>query len=490
MNEYTHIGILFNKSALGNNIILRPIAIVNCNLSSHDSYDVEYYGNMEDISCYTFDDLSDVVGFVTPKDNFTLDEINNLSMFDDLFNYLFIQTYNYESDKVSIYKVDTTNNRLVNMSDEANKYNIKTTDYKRDSEIEYVNESLFVNKNSYCHSPSTSKVSETKDNININFDFRDLYKYLKERIVGQDDAIKKILSTLDRNYNISNYRNKTNIFLIGPSGSGKTEIFRTIAEKVNIPITIEDSEQYSAVGYVGANIEDMLVKLYHSANGNLELAQKGILVIDEIDKKISRDKDDVSGNRILNSLLSLMEGTNFKININGTNSNARYVNFNTNYLTVILLGACSDLISTRKHIGFNNQLESFYNYDDIDIDKLKKYGFSSELLRRVSIFRLNNLSIDNLIEIMLKSANSALGEYYKYASLKNINLKISDDAIREIARISYNKMIGASGIKDTLNEILNDAFFEINMNDSIISDIIINKDTLNKKPPYMLIKKK
>ena len=483
MNEYTHVGMLFEKLAFDNYVILKPISLVNCNLQGDKNYDVELYGYLEDMSCYTFDDLSPVIGFALEKEQFDLIE-DKKAYFLNIFKYLYLQTYDYDDDKVSVYKLDTFNKEMISVYDDEKKSNVS------------VNDSAFYDKKSLddVNLDSISFDSDINydeeyvdDSVVVNFNLKDVYLYLKERIIGQDKAIRQIISTLNRNYNISNYRNKTNILLIGPSGSGKTEIFRSIAEKINIPITIEDSEQYSAVGYVGASISDMLVKLYNNANGNLELAQRGILVIDEIDKKISKDKDDVSGNRILNSLLSLMEGADFKINVNGSKTNPNYVIFNTNYLTVALLGACSDLITYHKNIGFNNELLVKDSYADIDVDKLRKYGFSSELLRRVSIYTLNELTTYDLVNIMMHSSNSVLKDYLEFARKKNINLKISDDAISKIASLAYSKNIGASGIKSVLNQILNDAFFEAEMDESI-SGIFIDSDTLSNEPPYKLVK--
>jgi ATP-dependent Clp protease ATP-binding subunit ClpX len=357
----------------------------------------------------------------------------------------------------------------------------------KDEEIIFTNYDVSKISNINYILPTKEKTQE-KDKNDIKINMKELYFAIKENVIGQDETIKQIVSTIDRNYNITNFRNKTNILLIGPSGSGKTEIFRTIANNINIPITIEDSEQYSAVGYKGANIEDMLIKLYNKANKNLELAERGILVVDEIDKKVSKDKDDVSGTRVLNAFLSLMEGTTFRINV-GTENNPEYVNFNTEFLTVVLAGAFSDMTIKEKGLGFNNKLEMQKEYKDISLDDLNKYGLSNETLRRVSICRLNNLTLDNLIDIMLKSKNSALFEYYKYAEKKKIKLIITDEAIKEIASIAIKKNVGASGIKDTLNEILNDAIFEVEMNEGIYSSIKITKESLSTKPPYQLIKK-
>lgn len=485
-NKYTHIGVIFEKKIVNDHIVLNPVSTARCNIVDELTYDVEFIGEIGSIFENSFDLEDQTMGFVISIDDLKLkygDLEEGIKIYQyEIFKYLYIQKYNSENDSVVTYKLDLYDNIFKKIAE----FKDNAIDYK-DEEITFTNDK-FLNTSKL--KKTTIDKTENKEKTNIKIDMIELYKYIKESVIGQDKAIRQIVSTIDRNYNLTNYRNKTNILLIGPSGAGKTEIFRTIEEKLNIPITIEDSEQYSAVGYQGSSISDMLIKLYHKANDNLELAERGILVIDEIDKKVSNTKDDVSGNRVLNSLLSLMEGTTFRINTTENDFNPNYVNFDTSYLTVILAGAFSDMTEEEKGLGFNSDIRKNISYQEIDLKKLNKYGLSREILRRVSIYKLNELSIDDLINIMNNSKNSALKEFYDYAKKKKIKLYIDDQAIKKIAYMAKEKNIGASGIKATLNEILNDAFFEYEANKDIYSSIKITETSLSKNPPYILIKKK
>lgn len=487
-NVYTHMGMLFSRIIVSEHIILVPYNVARCNIVDEFNYDVEGIGETE--SCFVnsmdIDELS--IGFVVPINDIKK-KANNweqaLRIYrNEITDYIYIQIADEENDTKITYRFDLFNNSLS-----------KFCEFKENAISFRKSELTFTtnNKTNIYTPPIIDKTSKslepTKNKESTSLNIKKLYYALKENIIGQDEAIKQIIPTLDRNFNIKNYRNKTNILLIGPSGSGKTEIFRTIEEVLNIPITIEDSEQYSAVGYQGANISDMLVKLYFKANCDINKAEHGILVIDEIDKKVSNDKDDVSGTRILSSLLSLMEGTNFRINI-GSEDDPEYIDFNTNYLTVVLVGAFSDIFDKSSSIGFNNNIEKDKkDYQQINKKKLNEYGLSDENLRRVSIYRLNELSIENLYEILNNSKNSALTEYINYSKSKNVTLNITKSAKYIIAKRAYDKKIGASGIKDTLNEILNDAFFEISMEPDLYKGIKITAQSLNSVPPYILVKK-
>lgn len=493
MEKFTHVGMLFEKSLSNDHIILRPTNIARCNVIDDTYYDVEFIDE-EVMDCFigSFDDFGLTIGFVNEieklKEEYGTVEDGIQALKRDIIDYVFIQTYDDTEDITTTYKADFYNKKFINVAE----YKDDALTYKHE-EISFTDDK-FLNTYNIKKEPiiidKTKENLEENKNITTNINMVELYNSIKESIIGQDEAIKQVVSTLDRNYSIENFRNKTNILLIGPSGSGKTEMFRTIESTINIPTIIEDSEQYSAVGYQGSSIEDMLVKLYHKANGNLKLAQKGILVIDEIDKKLTDSKDDVSGTRVLNSLLSLMEGTTFRINTTGNDYDPNYVTFDTSYLTVVLAGAFSFMVTTDKGMGFNSELEKKNTYNEISIQKLNKIGLSNEILRRVSIYKLNELSTDNLVDIMNTSKNSYLKELEKYAEKKKINLSINDATIKKIAEIAKSKNIGASGIKATLNEILNDAFFDVELNKKKYNTIEVTEESLEQTPPYILKKER
>lgn len=440
-DDYKYCGILYEKFTLNNYNIYKPKKMVKCKAINGNAFEDELENVYFKLNSSSMDNEAEVLHFMSASSSIK-------KVYEERKNDLIIQHPN----KNGIVK------------------------------IEFVDIQDFIN--------SSVLRDDDIDNYKVNINVKELYDELNSTIINQHNAIKDILTVLDVNYNVENYRNKTNILLIGPSGSGKTEIFRTIASKINVPITIEDSEQYSTTGYEGASVSDMLLNLYHNAHDDLKAAEHGILVIDEIDKKITSDNEDVSGKRVLNALLSIMEGTVINISVN-QNFMDETIMFNTNHLTVVLVGAFSDLIKKNTSIGIDANIESSaISYGDIDERALIKYGLTPENIRRVSIFRLNTLTMDNFIEIMLKSKNSTLLEYKNYLKKKQVELNITDDALKKIATKAYKKNIGASGIKASLNEIFLDAFFDILCHPNTYDHLDIDTKSLDEVPPYRLTKKR
>ncbi|MBP3445526.1 MAG: AAA family ATPase [Bacilli bacterium] len=474
MEKYTHVGIVFEMRGKDNNYILTQLNVSKCYVVDKHSYFVKNFDStLNNLYEGTLSEEEYSIGFVISiKDlldtyyGLTLEEAM-IEYRDDISDYDYIQEYDSENDTTLTYRINPEDDRKILL---AKCYNNTFNDTEAVIEL-------------------NSEIIKTEEEINYEFNIKEVYNYVKSCVIGQDEAVKKAITTIDKNLNIENYRNKTNLLVIGPSGCGKTEIFRSIAEKINLPITIEDSEQYSVAGYQGASVNEMLIKLYEKAARNQNLAEHGILVIDEIDKKVNTSDDDVSGKRFLNSLLSLMEGTTFRINV-GSDMHEHYINFNTNNLTIVLLGAFSNIIDINHSMGFNNDInDKKKKYSEITIEDMKKYGVLIDLLRRVNIINVNELSIDDIEKIIKDSKNNCLLEFKNLFSKRNVELDISNEAIRKIAIKSYNKNIGASGIKNTFNELLDNALFEVSMED-IYDKVLITEDSLEKEPPYILIKKR
>jgi len=359
MEKYTHIGIVFQLQNYEKENIttLTPLNVVKCIPINQFSFKVDgFEENIGNLYEGTMSEEELGIGFALPIKELTniyagysLEDAT-IEYRDDITDYDYIQEYDKEKDITSTYKIEPdTDEKIIIATCEHNTFN--------------ENESVIKD--------FSQKYEVSEEEVNIEFDVKEVYNYLKGSVFGQDKAIKKAIITIDKNTKIKNYRNKTDLLVIGPSGCGKTEIFRSIAEKANIPIIVEDSEQYSVAGYQGASVSEMLIKLYNIAGNNLALAEKGILVIDEIDKKVNTSDDDVSGKRFLNSLLSLMEGTSFRINV-GSFEKEHYVNFSTNNLTVILLGAFTDIVKKKKNIGFCSDItNSEKEFSEITLDDLK-----------------------------------------------------------------------------------------------------------------------
>ena len=487
--KFDSMGVIFEKQIVNDHIIFNPIHVARCTAIDDYIYDVEFLGETTSIYEGDFSDQDVSIGFVIKNEDLIKKygslEDGIVALQEDTYPYILIQAYDDIMNITKTYKLDMFTNQVYKIAEfYQDDDNLQITNEK----IDIMNDDNFKNFN-LSEAISNKKEQIANSGIPKEINMKQLYLSIKETIIGQDEAIKQIVSTIDRNYNIENYRQKTNILLIGPSGSGKTEMFRTISETINVPTIIEDSEQYSAVGYMGSSVDELLVNLYNKAHGNLEAAEHGIIVLDEIDKKLTGHKDDVSGVRVLNALLTMMEGSIYRINT-GSEFNPNYIMFDTSKVTFVLAGAFSDLVLKEKGMGINNELEKQKKYKDLTIEDLNKYGLSSEILRRVSIYKLNELTVDDLVDIMKYSKNSALQEYHKYAKKKGITLYVDDNAIRKIAEIAIKKNTGASSIKSTLNELLNDAFFEIGMHTNLYSSIKLTEKSIEQEPPYILRKKR
>ena len=292
----------------------------------------------------------------------------------------------------------------------------------------------------------------------------EIKEILDDYIIGQDKAKKSIAVATYNHYkrivsNIYNNDNdiqKSNILLIGPTGSGKTLIAKTIAKMLDLPFAIADATSLTEAGYVGEDVENILLKLIQNANWNIPLAERGIIFIDEIDKIANKSDSasitrDVSGEGVQQALLKIIEGTEANVPPQGgrKHPNQEYIKINTNNILFICGGAfdgIEKIIKQRlgkKSIGFNkttilNEDSEYLKY--LDSQDIVKYGLIPEFVGRLPIIScLNKLTEEDMINILSKPKNSLVNQYQKLFNIDDIELTFTDDALKLIAKTAIRR---------------------------------------------------
>lgn len=322
-----------------------------------------------------------------------------------------------------------------------------------------------------------------------------IIRNVKDVVIGQDEHVENIATTIFKNYLFRISEVKSNIILIGKTGTGKTKIMKMIAQQYDIPCVIVDATQFTEAGYVGRDVTSMLTDLLEKANNNLENAQRGILVIDEGDKKgaySNGNERDVSGESVQFALLKILEGSIITIAERGSN---RKLTFDTRFLTIVYVGAFQRVYQAR-----DNRINKIhYGFEDPSAENGKKDfkfisedflegGFSKEFLGRFDfIEELNELEINELVSIITKSKDSPL-LYYKYMLLKlGVKVLISNQVIKNIAQAAYEYNTGARALKSIITKMFLRIMNEVMTSEGKYSKVIIYPDIVNDNSKYKLI---
>ncbi len=298
---------------------------------------------------------------------------------------------------------------------------------------------------------------------------------------------------------------KSNIVMIGPTGSGKTLLAQTLAKILDVPFAIADATALTEAGYVGEDVENILLKLIQAADGDIEKAQKGIIYVDEIDK-LGRKGDnpsitrDVSGEGVQQALLKILEGTVANVPPQGGRKHPmqEFIQFDTTSVLFICGGAFDGLdkiIQARigkKNIGFNSDIVSQKDKDPNILDKVQgedllHYGLIPEFIGRLPVIvTLRELSVEALMRIILEPKNAIIKQYQKLFSIDGTELEIEQDAVRAVAEKAIAKKTGARGLRSILEEILTDIMYEIPSR-SDVKKVIITKSCIEGGEPTLVL---
>ena len=348
---------------------------------------------------------------------------------------------------------------------------------------------------------------------------KEIKKVLDDYVIGQDEA-KKILSVAVYNhYKRINHEEKnknkedeveiqkSNILLLGPTGCGKTLLASTLARILNVPFAIADATTLTEAGYVGEDVENILLKLIQAADGDIERAEKGIIYIDEIDKITRKSENpsitrDVSGEGVQQSLLKIVEGTIASVPPQGgrKHPHQEMIQIDTSNILFICGGAFEGLENIirdrtgKKTIGFgaaiqtNKEIDRYKIFEELLPQDLLKFGLIPEFIGRLPIVAtLKELDKEALKKIVVEPKNALVKQYKKLLEIDGVELEFKDDALEAIVNKAIELKTGARGLRSIIEGIMTDIMFEIPSNDKITKCIITKETVENGKEPEVVV---